>query len=45
VSAPVPEAAKAVAGGVAGAGAVLFVYAADVWRHFVAFCDYVTFWN
>ena len=45
VSAPIPEAAKAVAGGIAGAGAVLFAYAADVWRHFVDFADWITFWN
>lgn len=42
---PIPEAAKAVAGGIAGAGAVLFAYAADAWAKFVAFADWITFWN
>jgi len=42
---PIPEAAKAVAGGIAGAGAVLFAYASDAWARFVAFCDLITFWN
>lgn len=44
-STPIPEAAKAVAGGIAGAGAVLFAYAADAWAKFVAFADWITFWN
>lgn len=42
---PIPEAAKAVAGGIAGAGAILFAYAADAWAKFVAFADWITFWN
>jgi hypothetical protein len=45
VSAPAKEAAKAVAGGVAGAGVVLFAFAADAWAKFVAFADFITFWN
>jgi hypothetical protein len=36
---------KALAGGAAGALAVLVAYAGDAWAKFVAFCDFITFWN
>lgn len=48
-SAPKPsqgkEAGKAIAGGAAGALAVLAAYAGDLWRRFAEFADYITFWN
>lgn len=43
--APKTDALGAVAGGVAGAGVVLFAYAADAWQKFVAFCDWIVFWT
>lgn len=42
---PAKEAGKALAGGAAGALAVLVAYAGDAWAKFVAFCDFITFWN
>lgn len=42
---PAKEAGKALAGGAAGALAVLVAYAGDAWARFVAFCDFITFWN
>jgi hypothetical protein len=45
VPAPAKDAGKALAGGAAGALAVLVAYAGDAWAKFVAFADYVTFWN
>lgn len=41
------ETAKTVAGGATGAGVAYVVYqlAGDVWAKFVAFADFVTFWN
>ena len=44
-STPAKDAGKALAGGAAGALAVLVAYAGDAWAKFVAFADYVTFWN
>lgn len=41
----VKETVSTVAGGVAGAGVVLFAFAADAWAKFVAFADWITFWN
>lgn len=43
--APKTDALGAVAGGVAGAGVVLFAYASDAWAKFAAFADWITFWN
>jgi lysozyme len=43
--APAKEVGKALAGGAAGALAVLVAYAGDAWAKFVAFCDFITFWN
>ena len=47
--APKPSQAKEVAttaaGGAAGAGVVLLALAGDAWGKFVAFADWVTFWN
>ena len=45
LSTPAKEAGKALAGGAAGALAVLAAYAGDAWAKFTAFCDYITFWN
>ena len=42
---PAKEAGKALAGGAVGALAVLVAYAGDAWAKFVAFCDFITFWN
>ena len=42
---PAKEAGKALAGGAVGALAVLFAYVGDAWAKFVAFCDFITFWN
>ena len=41
------ETAKTVAGGATGAGLVVAVmaFADDAWAKFVAFCDFITFWN
>ena len=43
--APKKDALGAVAGGVAGAGVVLFAYAADLWAKVVDFYNYLTPWN
>lgn len=43
--APKTDALGAVAGGVAGAGVVLFAYAADLWAKVVDFYNYLTPWN
>lgn len=42
---PKQDALGAVAGGVAGAGVVLFAYAADLWAKVVDFYNYLTPWN
>lgn len=42
---PAKDAGKALAGGAVGALAVLAAYAGDAWAKFVAFADFITFWN
>lgn len=44
---PIPESAKSAAGGLAGGGVALLIFAAwhKVWGGFVAFADAITFWN
>ena len=39
------EAATTAAGGAAGAGLVLLALVGDAWGKFVAFADWITFWN
>lgn len=43
----IPESAKSAAGGLAGGGLALLIFAAwdKVWGGFVAFADAITFWN
>ena len=51
VNAPPPkpsqakEVATTAAGGAAGAGLVLLALVGDAWGKFVAFADWITFWN
>jgi uncharacterized protein (TIGR02594 family) len=44
---PIPESAKSAAGGLAGGGVALLIFAMweKVWSGFVAFADAITFWN